>query len=181
MLTASPLPQASTAPSKWAPQGLWLLQQKERAQGDIQLPQCYRTLSRRPLRSHLMKINGESTRLTHWGSDRDEEGRWGLEQPGLRSWQIAFLLAAAPKQIFQSVALPICRAELMAPSGQGYWLAVLPDLGPHPTGCTGRGAHSMTHLGKEVDAKPQPTVEHNLQSALPEAGHRCLAAKEHIL
>lgn len=35
-------------------------------------------------------------------------------KPVLRSWQIAFLLAAAPKQKSQPVALSIGRAELVA-------------------------------------------------------------------
>lgn len=59
-----------------------------------------------------------------------------------------FLLATAPKQKFQPAALPICKAELVAPSGQEAQLAVLPDLNPQPKGYTVCGVHPMAPLGK---------------------------------
>lgn len=59
-----------------------------------------------------------------------------MEKQGLadRSWQTKFLFIAAPEQRCEPAALPICRAQLVATSGQGTQLAGLPDLGPQPTG-----------------------------------------------
>ena len=67
MLTPSHCPQAST---KGAPQGLWFLQWEKRSQGGHPASAVFPW---GPLGSCLMGINGESTRLNHWGSDRDEE------------------------------------------------------------------------------------------------------------
>ena len=41
-----------------------------------------------------------------------------------------FLLTVVPEQRAQPVHLPICRIEAIAPSIQGAWLVVLPDLDP---------------------------------------------------
>ena len=81
---------------------------------------------------------------------------WGLQQPVLRIWQTAYLLAA--KQRSQPAALPICKAESVTPSGQRAQLAVLPDLGYQlsiecvPWACQGR----------EANPQPRPTAEHRL-------------------
>ena len=70
-----------------------------------------------------------------------EEG-WTYKHPALLSWWTTLLIAVAPKQRSHPAALPNCRVELVGPSGQGAWLAVLPDLEPQATGYTNCGAHS---------------------------------------
>lgn len=73
----------------------------------------------------------ESEEFDHGGSARDGD-RDRFTATTFRAGWIKFLLVAVPKQRYQHVVLPICRAEPLAPSGQGAWLSVLPDLDPKP-------------------------------------------------
>lgn len=79
---------------------------------------------------------GESAGLDHWGFDRDREKR-GMADSNLCS-DLGSLHYRLQQYLSRdlSQALPICRAEPVAPSGQGAQLAVLPDMGPKPTGFT---------------------------------------------
>lgn len=47
----------------------------------------------------------------------EKRGRANM-RPALRSWQTRFLLTVVPEQRFQPAAQAICRAELVASSGQ---------------------------------------------------------------
>lgn len=81
---------------------------------------------------------------------------WGLQQPVLRIWQTAYLLAA--KQRAQPAALPICKAESVTLSGQGAQLAVLPDLGDQlSVECV-----LWACKGREANPQPRPTTKHRL-------------------
>lgn len=117
----------------------------------------------------------ESEELDHGGSERDgDRGRFTATT--FRAGWINFLLVAVPKQRYQHVVLPICRAEPLAPSGQGAWLSALPDLNE---------VHSMNLilwlcLGSRADSQSCPTAKTSFQFH-PSGRHglRCLAIMEH--
>lgn len=69
------------------------------------------------LRFYFTKIVGESTGLDYWGSYEEGEEGWGLQQPALNlGGPHAF--CTVPEKSTQSVALLICKAKPVAPSGQ---------------------------------------------------------------
>lgn len=75
------------------------------------------------------------------------------------------------------MALPICRAELVAMSGMGAQRGLLPDLHLQPVTCTGCGAHSL--LTRE--AKSKASAGSNLQSPpVRKPGQRIQKAMEPI-
>lgn len=76
------------------------------------------------------------------------------------------------------MALAIYRTKLVAPSGQGVHLAVLPDLGAQPTSYTNSASWS-TALGKEAHLQCCSNAEYSLYTRKP--GQKTWAAMEPIL
>lgn len=109
---------------------------------NIQLPQ---QLQESDLRDHCGNLQARPLE-----DQIEREKGWSLQQPLLRSWQTTFLLAVAPQQRFQPVDLPICRAELVAVSGQGAHLIRVSSQG--------------AVLALEPVMLPSPGIEANVQS-----------------
>lgn len=169
-------------------QGLQFLQLEKRAQGEHPASPVLRDASWKAhsgfaSRGSLEKPVGFSS----WGSEIDREGGQGLQQPALKSWLNTFLLIVMPEQKCQPVALPICRAKSVAPSGQFVQLAVLPDLIPsqwalmavvytqqrdtaggpsdqraRPATMPNSGAQPVAHSSSKPSLWPCPTSGHSL-------------------
>lgn len=97
---------------------------------------------------YFTKITEESAELEHWVQIdmKKGDGTLGNQQSVLGR---LFLLALSPKQRSKPISTPMCRAESLAPSGQGVQLAVLLDLAPQPIGHRSSWACPTTHPGKE--------------------------------
>lgn len=77
-------------------------------QVDIQLSQYFSVLPQRLPEALPYGNHWENLWNTINGYQTDEEGRQGLQQPVLRSWQTMFLFTVAPEQRSQPAALPTC-------------------------------------------------------------------------
>lgn len=106
---------------------------------------------------------GFSAELNHLGSETKKGA-------GLTATSTRFLADCIPAcsstQRSQPEATPIYRAELVALSGQGTQLEVLPGLDSQPAGHTGCGGHP----GRGGNSQSHPTVELSVPSG--KHGHK---------
>ena len=69
-----------------------------------------------------------------------------------------------------------CRSQLVALSGQGTWLEVLPGFGPQPMALSAMEPIPQPHKYRKASEQCCPTAEHSLRSCLTRKyGHRCQA------
>lgn len=103
---------------------------------DIQLHQCCRMLPRRPTWVLAPRNDWRTLRSSTTGDQTETEKEAGLTAARAQILVDGILAGSSTQAESPPEALPVCGAEPGAPSGWGAQLAVLPHLGPQPTGCT---------------------------------------------
>lgn len=141
ILTASPLPQASTelhqeSPPEPLDSPVWQREPKV----DIYFPQHCRTIPRRT--TWVLSYSNQWKNL--WGLTTEDEIE--MENRGeAYNTRVQILADCSCSSTWPEIPL---RDKPVAPSGQETWLAGLPDLGPQPMGHTMRVVHSMPLPGQ---------------------------------